>query len=138
MDILQMELGALINLWECSDHNLILKKGIEIELQKRIHRNSKFCREYFFLNCKLQNHSMNVSFIPSSEAYKNFGPNLTMDIILSEEEMQEQFNNYRAIPPIQTTGFIRAKIIIKDNFSAVQINMAADSGFHTRDVFETF
>lgn len=137
MNLKEIETGQLVILWQASDGNPLLKQQVEAELQNRIANNSNFSREYFFEICKVKNHAITVSFIPTSEAYKNYGPHLTIDIILTDEELQEQIKNYSAKPPVQTSGQLKAKVLVKDNLSQEQITRAAEVGFHIRDVFET-
>jgi hypothetical protein len=127
---------TLITLWQASDGNPALKQQLETELQNRIANNTNFCREDFFQICKVKNHAVTVSFIPSSESYRNYGPHLTVDMILSEEELVELLKNYSANPPIPTRGMIKAKVLVKDGLTNEQIQRAADVGFHTNDVFE--
>jgi len=137
LNLHEIEIGQLVMLWQVSDGNPLLKQQIETELQNRIANNSNFSREYFFEICKIKNHAITVSFIPTSDSYEIYEPHLTIDIILNDEEMQEQIKNYSAKPPIQTNGLIKAKVLVKDNLTSGQITKAAETGFHTRDIFET-
>ena len=131
MNIEEFDLEHLIILWQSSDGNPLIKQQIEIELKKRINNNSKFSREYFFEICKVKNHAITVSFIPTSEAYENYGSSLTIDILLDDDEMRELLTNYSAKPPMQTQGIIKAKVLVKDNFTKEQITKAESIGFHT-------
>jgi hypothetical protein len=136
MSLKEIETEQLVMLWQASDGNPLLKQQIESEFQNRIANNSNFSREYFFEICKVKKHAITVSFIPTSDSYNNYGPHLTIDIILTDEELQEQIRNYSAKPPLHTSGQIKAKVLIKDNLSKQQITRAAEVGFHTKDVFE--
>jgi hypothetical protein len=136
MNFQEMELSHLIMLWQASDGNPPIKAMIEAELQKRIATNTNFSREYFFEICKLNHHAITVSFIPTSKAYELYGPNLTIDILLTEDEMQEMIKNYSSKPSVNTTGNIKAKILVKDNLTPEQIENAKNIGFDTSEIFE--
>ncbi len=137
MNLQEMELSQLVMLWQAAGGNPQFKLLIEAELQNRIQGNANFSREYFFDICKIKNHAVTVLFIPTSKAYELYGPNLTIDILLTEEEMQEMFKNYSAKPSVNTTGTIKAKILVKNNLSKEQIENAENIGFHTSEIFET-
>ncbi len=136
MNIVGLNLSDLIILWQDSDRNPIFKSRIEVELQKRIAINNNFYREYFFQICKIKNSAITVYFIPTSDAYKSYGASLGIDIILSDEELEELIKNYSSKPVIKTGGIIRAKILGKNNLTLHQITMVAEEGFNLRDVYE--
>ena len=69
MNLHEIETGQVVMLWQASDGNPLLKQQIEQELQNRISNNSNFSREYFFDICKMKNHAITVSFIPTSDAF---------------------------------------------------------------------
>lgn len=136
MNLSNINLGALVDLWHTSYKNPILKSQIEVELQKRIPGNDKFYREYFFQICKIKNSAITIYFIPTSDAYKSYGASLGIDIILSDEELGELIKNYSSKPIIKTGGIIRAKILGKTNLTLHQITMIAEEGFDLRNVYE--
>lgn len=113
MNIHEMDIKTLMIIWETSHRNLFLKNQIEIELQKRIPNNNIFYREYFFNICKIKDHAITVFFLPTSNAFKNYGKNISIDVIYSDEEINELVRNYRSEPSIKTFGMIRAKILKK-------------------------
>lgn len=137
MNLQEMELTHLVILWKASSGNPQIKNQIEAELKMRIQINTNFSREYFFEICKIKNHGIGVNFIPTSKSYELYGANLTIDIILSEEEMLEMMKNWSSKPSVNTSGIIKAKILVTDNLSQEQIANAANIGFHTSDIFET-
>lgn len=137
MNLQKIDIGQLNMLWEVSDGNPSLKHEIEIEFQNRITSNTNFSREYFFDICKIKNHAITVSFIPTSDAFRVYGPQMTIDIILSDEETKEIIKNYSAKPPVQTSGFIKARVLVNGKLTGEQIIKAAEIGFHTKDIFET-
>lgn len=138
MNFQEMKLSHLVMLWQASGGNLPIKTLIETELQKRIQTNTDFSREYFFDICKMKNHAITVSFIPTSKAYKLYGSNLTIKILLTDDEMEEIIQNYSSKPPIYTAGTLKATILVKDKLTQEQIENAEVFGFHTSDIFETF
>jgi hypothetical protein len=136
MNLQELELTHLVTLLEAAGGNALLRSQIESELHNRIQNNTNYSREYFFDISKIKNHAITVSFIPTSKSFGMYGPSLTIDIVLTDEEMQEMTKNYSSNPPINTAGIIKAKILVKDNLSDEQIANASDVGFHTNEVFE--
>lgn len=136
MDLTQMELSALNTLWQVSGGNPTLKEAIENELQARIANNQNFSIEYLFKISKLQNHSFGINFIPSSEAYNSYGPNITVSLILEGEELEEITENYFAQPPVNSYGNVKVKVLVKDNLTPEQIEDLKTEGFNTSDILE--
>ena len=137
MDLKQFDLNGLTILWQASSSNQLLRNLIEIELQLRIASNKNFSREFIFQVCKIGNHAITISFIPTSESYNSYGDNITIDMLLDENEMSEMTMNYSAKPPLKTYGQVKAKVLVKDKLSAEQIELLATVGFNTRDILET-
>lgn len=137
MELVQFDLNGLTILWQASIGNQDLRQAIEQELQARILTNTNFSREYFFCICKMKNHAITVSLIPTSDAYNNYGQHITIDIILDEMEMTEMIKNYSSKPPINTTGQIKAKALVTDDITAAQIDRLKNVGFHTSEILET-
>lgn len=134
MDILKIDIGQLIMLWQASDGNPELKQQIEIEFQNRIATNSNFSLEYCFQICIIEKHAITIYFIPTSEAYKRYGSDLTIDMLLSDEETQNLMKSYSA--KTQTTGIVKGKVLVTGNLTKEQIAQAASIGFHTGDISE--
>lgn len=137
MELKQIDLNNLTVLWQTSGGNLGLRNAIEQELQLRTLDNRNFSREYIFKVCKIGNHAITILFIPTSEAHRTYGDNVTIDMILDEEGLKEMITNYSAKPPINTYGLIKAKALVKDNLTAEQIELLAINGFNTCDILET-
>lgn len=137
MDIKQFDLNGLTILWQASGRNLDLKAALEQELQDRILINKNFSKEYFFGVCKMRNHAITVSFIPTSDAFNNYGQHITIDILLDEIEMTEMIKNYSSKPPVNTYGQLKAKALVTDGLTAGQIDRLMNIGFHTSEILET-
>jgi len=137
MDLQDFDLDRLTILWQASSGNLDFRNLIENELQNRIVNNDRFSREYLFQVCKVNNRVITISFIPTSEAYNRYGSHVTVDINLTDEELEEMIKNYHTNPPINSTGQIRARAVVTDNLSTDQIRDLAEIGFHTNEILET-
>jgi hypothetical protein len=85
----------------------------------------------------MRNHAITVSFIPTSDAFNNYGQHITIDILLDEIEMTEMIKNYSSKPPINTSGQLKAKALVTDNLTAEQLDRLMNIGFHTSEVLET-
>lgn len=55
------------------------------------------------------NHAIKVSFITTSNSYKNFGQNIKFDIFLDKVEVALMQKNYSSNIPINTFGQIKNK-----------------------------
>lgn len=137
MELKQFDLNGLTILWQASIRNENLRVAIEQELQVRILTNTNFSREYFFGVCKMRNHAITVSFIPTSDAYNSYGQHITIDILLDDTEMTEMIKNYSSKPPVNTNGQIKAKALVTDGLTAEQIDRLMNVGFHTNEILET-
>ena len=137
MELKQFDLNGLTILWQASIRNENLRAAIEQELQLRILTNKNFSREYFFGVCKMRNHAITVSFIPTSDAFNNYGQHITIDILLDDTEMAEMIKNYSSQPPVNTSGQIKAKALVTDGLNAGQIDRLVNVGFHTSEILET-
>ena len=137
MNLQEIDLFGLTKLWQAASSNLEFRRLIEAEIQKRVLLNNRFSREYLFQISKMQNHAITISFIPTTDSYLFFGENITVEIILSDEEMKEMLNNSSAVPPIQTGGQVKAKTLLTDGFSKEKTERLETIGFHTREILET-
>jgi len=136
MDLKTFDLNGLTILWQASGGNPQLKALIESELKIRTETNTNFSREYLFKVSKVQNHAITISFIPTTDSYNEYGANVTIDLLLTDSEMEELLKNYSSNPPINTSGQLRAKVLVKDNMTEDQINRLEEIGFHTNDILE--
>jgi len=136
MNLQDLDVHRLTILWQASGGNTHLKDLIENELQKRIATNKNFSREYLFKVSKIQNHAITISFIPTTDSYNEYGANVTIDLLLSNSEMEEFLKNYSANPPINTSGQLRAKALVKDKLNEDQLSRLENIGFHTNEILE--
>ncbi|GAI62096.1 unnamed protein product, partial [marine sediment metagenome] len=98
MNLKHFNLDGLSTLWMASSENPNLREAIEIELQSHISNNKNFSREFIFQICKIFNHALGVTFIPSSEAYNDYGSNVVIDLLLTDDELIELVKNYTSDP----------------------------------------
>ncbi|MGQ1947490.1 hypothetical protein ACT3CD_10385 [Geofilum sp. OHC36d9] len=136
MNLQELDVHRLTILWQASGGNLQLKKLIESELQKRIVSNTNFSREYLFKVSKVQNHAITISFIPTTDSYNEYGANVTVDLLLDDVEMEELLKNYSAKSPINTSGQLKAKALVKDRLNENQLSRLENIGFHTKEILE--
>lgn len=136
MNLQEIDVHRLTILWQASGGNPELKVIIEKELQKRIATNTNFSREYLFKVSKIQNHAITISFIPTTDSYNEYGANVTVDLLLSDIEMEELLRNYSSNPPINTNGQLRAKALVKDKLNENQLSRLENIGFHTSEILE--
>lgn len=136
MNLKEYDLTKLAILWDASEHNLDLRNLIEKELKQRIQNNENFSREYLFKICKIEEHAITISFIPTTEAYKKYGPHITIDIILEEEEKNEISQNYNSEPSTNSYGRMKAKALVTNDMSEKQIKDLRNKGFHTNEILE--
>lgn len=136
MNLQDLDVHRLTILWQASGGNTQLKDLIEKELQKRIATNKNVSREYLFKVSKIQNHAITISFIPTTDSYNEYGANVTIDLLLNNSEMEEFLKNYSANPPINTSGQLRAKALVKDKLNEDQLSRLENIGFHTNEILE--
>ncbi len=138
MDLQNFDLHRLTILWQASLMNLELRQLIEAELQRRIAKNNFYSREYLFQVCKLENHAITISFIPTTESFNTYGTHVTIDVILDDSEMEEMLKNYSTKPPIYTSGQVRAKTLVTEKLSQEKIDRLTSFGFHTKEILVAF
>ncbi|SRR5690554_1027599 len=136
MDLKTFDLNGLTILWQASGGNPQLKSLIESELKIRTEINTNFSREYLFKVSKVQNHAITISFIPTTDSYNEYGANVTIDLLLTDSEMEELLKNYSSNPPINTSGQMRAKALVKDNLTENQLSRLENIGFQTKEILE--
>lgn len=136
MELKTFDLNRLTILWQASGGNPELKALIESELKIRTEGNTKFSREYLFKISKIQKHAITISFIPTTDSYNEYGANLTIDLLLSDSEIEELLKNYSENPPINSSGQLRAKALVKDKLNEDQVSRLENIGFQTNEILE--
>ncbi|RNI22616.1 hypothetical protein [Rufibacter latericius] len=137
MDLQNFDLNALTILLNASTRNPELKSAIESEIQRRMAENNKYSREYIFQVSMMQKHAIQVYFIPTTDAYKKYGEYVTVEMILSDEEIGEMVKNISSKPPINTSGQVKAKVLSSFDLSEEQIKLLETEGFHTSEILKT-
>ncbi len=137
IDLTQFDLDGLSMLWAPSEGNPQAREAIEKELAKHIAKNERTSREYIFEVNVIKNHALGVNFIPSSVAFKKYGANVAVDLLLSDAEKAEMINNYKAKK--NTSGRVKAKVPLPENYDLDenQLKEMSEVGFHTRDILST-
>ena len=136
MEINKFDNNGLTILWQAAINDKSLRDSIENEIQKRIVANNRFSREYLFQVSKIQKHAITVSFFPTTDSFNFYGANVTIDLLLDDNELEELSNNYSSNPPINTQGQLKAKALINDNLSKEQIERLENIGFKTNEILE--
>lgn len=136
MNLQEYDIHKLTKLWQASNGNPDFKKLVEQELQNQTLANTNFSREYLFKVSKVQKNTITISFIPTTDSYKDFGAYVRIDLLLSNEEKVELEKNHSQNPPINTGGQLRAKALDKEKLTEIQIAKLEQKGFHTQEILE--
>jgi len=136
MNLTILEISALDILWQSSGGNLEFRGAIENELKVRIASNMNFSIEYLFSLSKIKNQALTISFIPTSDAYNNYGTNITVSLIFEDKELERVVSNYSSKPSINSFGIVKAEVLVKDNLSFEQIENLRTVGFSTSNILE--
>lgn len=115
MSIYDMTLEHLAIAWQTSAGNPEVHAAIEGELQARIAKNKQYSREFLFYVNKTKNKVLSVHFIPTSEAFKNYGEYVTVLELKPEAEvLAELLMNIAAKPATDTYGSITCQVLNGD------------------------
>lgn len=136
MDLRNYDLKGLSILWDTSVLNPALRLSIEIELKSRISINQGFTIEFLFQHCIMRNHAINVSFIPTSNAYASYGREVTVNILFDDIEKEKLLMRVLKEPNIQTFGQVRAKALLPEKLTIEQIEQLENVGFQTNEILE--
>lgn len=136
MNLQEYDIHKLTKLWQASNGNPDFKKLVEQELQNQTLANTNFSREYLFKVSKVQKHTITISFIPTTDSYKDYGEYIRVDLLFCDKEIEELLRNYSQIPPINTFGILRAKALDKEKLTEIQIAKLEQKGFHTQEILE--
>lgn len=134
MELEKLELNELITFWETSSKNIRLKTELENELQKRIENNTNFTKEYFFEQCLVKGKDITCVFIPTTEAYQNYGKHITVKIVFDETEIEFHKKTFMAKEKTRTYGNMKSEITIDNNLTPIQIKMLSEIGFNTNEI----
>lgn len=123
---------ALI-LWDSSDIAPLLKNKLEEVFKNEIANNHKFSIEDIFDIVEIQTHACGLGFIPTSDAYQMFGPNLTLtEVILDEEDRQRTLHS--TMTRNTHYGFIKGKST--DDLSDKQREYLMKIGINTSNIYQ--
>lgn len=134
MNLNELNIDELSTLWIISSGNAELRTAIEDILRNRIAKNANFSREYIFKICKLLNHGIGISFIPTSEAFNDYGEHIVIEPVYTEDELIEMIRNYHSNPPVNTSGQIKARLLSQDTLSSELNERLNTIGFSTTEI----
>lgn len=132
----KLALNELITYWEASSNNIPLKTELENELRKRIEINNNFTKEYFFEQCFVKRKNISFTFIPTTEAYQNYGKHITVKIVFDETEIDLHKKTFMAKEKTKTYGNMKSEINIDNKLTPIQIKKLSEIGFNTNEIFE--
>lgn len=124
-----MNLEELQIFWEASSENKAIQAAIEREFQNRIPNNFEYSKEELLLYC---NQSINIYFIPGSNAYNQYGAFVTAEVLVNDTELEELLKNQSVSK--KTFGKMKAKMLVVRNLSLEQGNQLAPIEFHTNEI----
>lgn len=84
------ELDTKIVLWEIAVSENFPTEELEDFFKHYISQNQAFSKEYIYRIVKQHNHACGLNFIPTSEAYKMFGPSLTLTELYFDRQEDEE------------------------------------------------
>ena len=122
MELEGLDIQTLGMMYLASENNQVLRAAIGEELQHRIADNNYCSRERLFQISIVQNHSIGINFIPTSDAFNSFGPNITVAVSEENNDLEELMQNYASNPPINTYGNIRLRVLVPDYLTQEQID----------------
>jgi len=134
MEIKDYDLESLTTLWLASNSDQELKTEIEKEIQNRILSNKKYSIENVYEASKVRNGVINVYFIPTTDAYKNYGQYLTIDLKFEVGEESELLKNITSKPKIETFGTVKALLLFKDQLAQDQTEILKNLEFQTNEI----
>jgi len=126
----------LVQLYENADDNSVTKQTIASELEARRKNNQRFSKEDLFHINKTLNRALTVSFFPNTKSYGIIGNHVTIDIVLTDEELIKLLQNQAATPPIKTYGHLKIKVLAKHDLTSEQIFELEEHGIDTSEVYE--
>src|SRR5690606_25980155 len=94
-----------------------------------------YCRESVFHRSHIQNKAVSIEFIPTSNSFNQYGQYVTINLHLTEGEIEELTNNLLSDGGKRTFGSLRATSI-GQVLSHQQENELRTIGFNTNDVLE--
>ena len=121
------DLNQLTILWFASEYNLPLREEIEDKLQKLMVTNKRFSREVLFELNFVYKRVIAVHFIPTSNAFKEYGAFVTMRKLLDIEEIKQNYEN-----KIETFGCIKASGFVSEGLESRDLEMS----FLTNEILE--
>lgn len=128
-------LDVLTTCWHAAQHNSDYSNigKIEHELAKYIQNNHNLSKEEFFL--KYINRTINISFIPTSDAYKRYGDNITISVRINTDA-ENIIKSYCANEKCSFGRIIvnaTSPTLAKDKLAEL-----AEIGFNTQDIAEIY
>jgi len=128
MELENLNIDTLCELYIGAENNLILKAQIEEELTNRIDNNTNYSRESLVRTSIVNNHALGIQLIPTTESYNNYGRNVTV-AVSENEELEGLLQNYAANPPKNTFGNIKLRVLVPNGLTQAQIEALENDYF---------
>ena len=138
MELNDMDLEMLIQLYQTDGLDEALRAEVSQELQVRTANNQQFSREYLFRTSIVQNHALGLNFIPTTEAYSNYGPNITVAVSEDNNDLELLAQNLHRTPPVNTYGNIRLRLLVQNNLSKDQADSLENIGIDTSHIASVY
>lgn len=133
MELENLDIDTLCELYIGAENNLILKAEIEEELTNRVANNTNYSRESLVQTSIVNNHALGIQLIPTTESFNKYGRNITV-AVSENEELEGLLQNYAANPPINTFGNIRLRVLVPNGLTQAQIEALENDGIDTSHI----
>lgn len=101
------DIAMFIHTWDAYNNNNIDSELLKHYFKMYILKNTAFCVEDFFKIVKWEKHRCNLSLIPTSDSYNEFGSSVTIkDFVCTDVESEIYWNNWHNNQP--TYGLFKA------------------------------
>jgi len=136
MQFEQFDTAELVQLYQQADDSSVTKKQMESDLQLRSKTNNKYSKEDLFRINKTQNQALTVFLFPGTASYNIIGNTVTIDLVLTEEELLQILQNQSLQPSSKTYGHFKIKVLAKSDYTSEQILQLEEQGIKTSDIYD--
>ncbi|WP_055437647.1 hypothetical protein [Lacinutrix algicola] len=127
MELENLDMETLSDMYLGLSDNLELKIALEAELQSRIGNNTRYSREHLVQNSFMNRGALGIHFIPTTDSYNNYGYNITVTVS-ENEELEGLVQNALSTPQINTYGNIRLRNLVQGNLTQEQVDALENEG----------
>jgi len=133
MELENLDIATLGDMYLGLENNLELKNALEVELHNRIDNNTNFSREHLVRESIVNRRALEIQFIPTTESYNNYGRNIIV-VVSENEDLEGLLQNFASKPPINTFGNIRLRVLIENNLTQELIEALYYDGIDTSHI----